>query len=379
MTVQKIERDEPLELSEVPKRRYLVFASDARQTCGVEEFTRQLARRLGPQSRLRDLDMTRPKIVNEIRSADAIVLSFPIVAWKRRLVSPTLAAVVARTLGRDVVVVLHEWSDLDWKRRLVVAPVMLLATRVLFSAPEIAREFAHSAYAGLTTKSRAALPIPPNILPPKTAAPSELGERLRELRKPGRLIIGQFGSIYPKKQSTAVLQVAAHLIGQGHDVGIAFVGSFIKGMDDVEKQFFELATRLGVMDRLLVTGYVQDEREMAGLFAQIDVFCYLFPSGLTSRRASVLTAALSGTPVVVNAPESPDALSHHSLFQKLIETRAITLVDTDAEIPAIADAVLEASRTKPESIDIAAEVESLWGAAVSSIDADAHFIAQENK
>lgn len=350
------------------KLRYLVLVSDAIQTCGVEEFTRQLARRMHPHALTHALDGNLPRIVRMVRDVDGVILNFPIVAWKRRLLSPILVALTARIFRRDVVVVLHEWLALDWKRRLVLSPVVLLGSRIYFSAPEIAAEFAKTRLSALAPRDRRLLPVPPNLLPPAAARPSRMSESLGEQRRNGRFIIGQFGSIYPKKQSTAVLEVAAHLLSQGHDVGVVFAGSFIKGMDNVEEQFFDLVQRLGLADRVQVTGYIAGEDELFAIFEQVDVFCYLFQEGLTSRRGSVLAAALSGKPVVVNAPEQGDALSHHGLFQSLLAIHALRLVETNADIPAVAQAVLQARETGAGKVDLHHEVDGMWRLITADFD-----------
>lgn len=350
------------------KKRYLVFVSDAARTCGVEEFARQLARRFGERARAHILGADLPGLAKALKGTDAVILNFPVVAWKKKLVSPFLAALLARLWRREVVVVLHEWQALDWKRRLVLAPVAFLASRICFSAPEIAAEFAESPLSAVTTRDRRILPIPPNLVPPPVLQASVHSEALAGQRRNGRLILGQFGSIYPKKQSTAVLHIAARLLEEGHDVGIVFAGSFIKGMDNVEEDFFDLARRLGVMDRLLVTGYIAGESELFAIFREVDVFCYLFPEGLTSRRGSVLAAALFGRPVVVNAPENAAALDHHGLFRRLLATGALRLVETNADIPTVAKAVLDARKQAPEALDFHAEIEGVWQAITQTID-----------
>jgi glycosyltransferase involved in cell wall biosynthesis len=204
------------------------------------------------------------------------------------------------------------------------------------------------------------VPVPPNLLPPPELQATAMSARLVAERAGGRIILGQFGSIYPKKQSTAVLDVARTLIARGHDVFVVFIGSFIKGLDDVEQDFQRHVERSGLTDRVLVTGYVGDDRELFGLFEPVDVFCYLFPEGLTSRRASVLAAALFGRPVVVNAPVAEDALAHHGLYRALIGGQAIRLVPTGADVDTVADAVLEAVASPPGRMDVEAEVGAIW-------------------
>lgn len=349
-------------------QNYLVFVSAARQLCGVEAFSRLLALHFGARAKTHVLDTDLPGLARALKSRNAVIFNFPIVGWKRQLFAPGLAAILARLMGKDVVVFLHEWLALDWKRRVVLAPVVLCATRLKFSAPEIAAEFAATRFSRFATGKRQVVPIPPNILPSGVKAESEHSRALAAQRRAGRLILGQFGSIYPKKQSAVVLQVAAELLRAGHDVGVVFAGSFIKGMDNVEENFFASVRDLGLADRVTVTGYIAGDEELAGIFAEVDVFCYLFAEGLTSRRGSVLAAALSGRRVVVNAPLAPDALDHHGLFLRLIATSTIRLVPTDEDIAAVAIAVLAAGREPIEPFDAAQEVDALWTSIGARID-----------
>ncbi|PXA96919.1 glycosyl transferase family 1 [Nostoc sp. 3335mG] len=349
-------------------QNYLVFVSAADQLCGVEAFTRLLARHFGARGGTKVLDADLAGLWRALGEWDAVVFNFPVVGWKRQLFSPGLAALVARLRGRDNVVVLHEWATLDWKRRVVLAPVVMLATRIGFSAPEVEAEFARSPLSRLATSSRQVVPIPPNVSPDGVPAETGVSRTLARQREAGRLILGQFGSIYPRKQSSVVLDVAADLLRRGEDVAVVFAGSFIKGQDNVEAEFYDKAKTLGLADRVTVTGYIAADDELAAIFRQVDVFCYVFTEGLTARRGSVLAAALAGRPVVVNAPAETHALDHHPLFGRLLAVGAIRLVPTDADIAAVADTVRAARGNPPEALDASAEIERLWAGVCARID-----------
>lgn len=349
--------------------RHLVMVSDAGATCGVEAFARLAAERLGARATTQVLGLSGAPFKQSLRDHDSLLLNFPIVAWKKKLLAPVMAALRARMLGRSVVVVLHEWADLDWKRRLALAPVCLLATAILFSAPEVAAQFAASPVSKVATKRHGLIPIPPNLVPSGKVTETTESELLCAQRRAGSLILGQFGSIYPKKQSTRVLDVASALVKAGQDVTVVFVGSFITGQDSVEADFYRHADALGLRERLLVTGYVEDAAKLAGIFGQIDVFCYAFPDGLTARRASVLAAALSGKPVVVNAPRRREGLAHHPLFAALIADHRIRLAACDADADALARAVMESLAGMEDSrLNLDREVAGLWTSIVVEID-----------
>ena len=341
-------------------QRYLVLVSNTSHTCGVEEFSRLLAARLKGRGQTHALGLDPRALAAELNNVDTILLNFPVVAWKKKLIEPALAALAARLKGKDVVVIQHEWSALDWKRRLVLAPVILLATRLLFSAPEIDVEFAGSRLSRLATRSRSVVPIPPNLVPPEHLTESAFSRRLRQERDKGRIILGQFGSIYPQKHVTAVLEVAADLRQRGEDVFVAFAGSFIKGQDTVEQDFWGAVSKYGLTDRVAVSGFIDTAGDLFAIFREIDVFCYLLPDGLTARRGSVLAAAASGKPVIVNGPANPGALAHHTLFKQLIEEEALELLPTDAKASIAADAVLSALSRQAKPADFPKALEELW-------------------
>ncbi|HEX4298118.1 MAG TPA: glycosyltransferase family 1 protein, partial [Devosia sp.] len=122
--------------------RHLILVSAATQTCGVEEFARQTAVRLGSEGATYVLDRGLAGFGAALRSADDVVINLPLLAWKRHPLLPILAAARARLAGRDVTLVLHEWADLALARRVTYLPLLPLVTRLLFSSPEIMAQFA---------------------------------------------------------------------------------------------------------------------------------------------------------------------------------------------------------------------------------------------
>ncbi|MBL8569684.1 MAG: glycosyltransferase family 1 protein [Phreatobacter sp.] len=332
----------------------LVLVSDSATPCGVEAFARRLAETAGARTHV--LDTSASRLARALEGAQALILNLPVVAWKKRLIEPALAAAVARRRCADVVVVLHEWDDLDWKRRASYAPLLPLATAILFSSPEVAAQFAASPASRLATGMRGIVPIPPNLSRPAVTTATAHSARVAAEKAAGRLVIGHFGSIYPKKQSTAVLEVAAALRSRGLDVFCAFVGSFVKGQDRVEEQFRARAAELGLVDRMMVTGYVATDAEVFGILDTCDLFLYSFTEGLTARRGSVLACAMTGRPVIVNAPEKPGAFDHHPTYQRLIADGSLVLAQYDATPAALADAIVAArdARQPLGGVDVAA-------------------------
>lgn len=337
--------------------RHLFLVSDATATCGVEEFARQAALHMGAST---------GALGSPAEPADDVVINLPVVAWKRRLLGPIGAAARARAAGQGVTLVLHEWADLALARRIAYLPLLPFATRIFFSSPEVMAQFESTPVSRVVTGTRRVIPIPPNFAVPEWTQGSALSGSLAADRAKGRFVLAQFGSIYPKKEPFLVLETAAELVRRGIDVRTVFVGSFVGR--DVESSFWAVIERLGLKGRVEVTGYIQSAATLYGVFAEVDAFVYPLSEGLTSRRASVQAAALSGRPVIVSAPARADSLSHHRLLQSLISAGVIQLVPRSADASVFADAALATRGLPLQQLAAKSEIDALWREVAGAFD-----------
>ncbi len=322
--------------------------------CGVGHFTRLLQERiekLDPGAST-TLTLTRTEgsfgeTWRAVGSAQSVVCNFPIVAWKRVILAPLLALVMARLRRRKIVLIQHEWGGLHWLRRLTYVPALLLADTIMMFSPLVRRELAGDPLVGWTAGKSVLAPLPPNIEAPAETSDSELRRRLAGAREAGRLVIGHFGSIYPAKQPSALLEIGAILKERGLKPLIVYVGSFIRGVDNVETDFHARAAELGIADDVIVSGFVASDQEVFGLFGEVDAFCYPLDEGLTARRSSVLTCVQSGQPLIVTGPALPEEFDHHSRFKALIDRGAIVLVPRGSGDEAYADRIVAAIKSPP--------------------------------
>ena len=134
-------------------------------------------------------------------------------------------------------------------------------------------------------------------------------------------MIGHFGSIYPGKQPNALLEIGAILKQRGLKPLIVYVGSFIRGVDKVEEEFYARAAELDLTDDVIVSGFVASDHEVFGLFSEIDAFCYPLDEGLTARRSSVLTCVQSGRPLIVTGPALSGRIRSSSALQGIDRPR----------------------------------------------------------
>jgi glycosyltransferase involved in cell wall biosynthesis len=337
-----------------PAYQALFLGAGPQMLCGVGQFTRllqQAIEKTDPGS-CTALTLTRSQgsaadIWRAIGSARGVVCNFPIVAWKRVMFRPLMAMAIARLRRRRVVLIQHEWNGLHWLRRVTYIPALLLANTIVMFSPLVRRELAEDPVVGWTVGKCVLAPLPPNIAAPAEVADSGLRQRLAEARESGRLVIGHFGSIYPAKQPNALLNIGAILKQRGLKPLIVYIGSFIRGVDRVEQDFYARAAELDVSDNVVVSGYVASGQEVFGLFSEIDAFCYPLDEGLTARRSSILTCAQSGRPVIVTGPALANEFDHHPRFKELIDCGAIVLVARESDDDAYADRIVTTLKSPP--------------------------------
>jgi glycosyltransferase involved in cell wall biosynthesis len=357
-----------------PAYQALFFGAGPQMQCGVGQFTRLLWERiekLDPGS-CTTLTLTQTEgsvadIWRAVGSARNVVCNLPIVAWKRVMVRPLLALAMARLRKRRVILIQHEWAGLHRLRRINFIPALLFANTIVMFSPLVRRELAEDPLVGWTARKCVLAPLPPNIEAPAGTADCKLRQRLAVARQGGRLVIGHFGSIYPSKQPNALLNICSILKARGLKPLVVYIGSFIRGVDEVEKEFYARAAELGVLDDVTVSGYVASDHEVFGLFSAIDTFCYRLDEGITARRSSILTCVQAGRPVIVTGPAEPDEFDHHPRFKALIDRGAMVLVARGSDDEAYADRIVSA--VKWPSVQEPFDFEGWWNDVAQAVRA----------
>jgi glycosyltransferase involved in cell wall biosynthesis len=348
-----------------PSYQALFLGAGPQMQCGVGQFTRllcEMIEKLAPGS-CTTLTLTRSEgsiaeIWRATGSARSVVCNFPIVAWKRVIFRPLLALAIARLRRRRVVLVQHEWASLHWLRRITYLPALLLADTIIMFSPLVRRELAADPMFGWTARKSVLAPLPPNIEASAGIADSKLRQRLAAARRDGRLVVGHFGSIYPGKQPNALLDIGAILKQRGLRPLVVYIGSFIRGVDKVEEEFYAHANELDIIDDVIISGYVPSNHEVFGLFNEIGAFCYPLEEGLTARRSSVLTSVQSGRPVIVTGPAEADEFDHHPRFRELVDRGAVVLVTRGSGDDVYADRIVSA--LKGPSVQAPFDFDGWW-------------------
>jgi glycosyltransferase involved in cell wall biosynthesis len=334
--------------------RTLVAALAARDHDAVQAAAYEL---VSVSGRWRDV----PALLHRIAQADRVVFGFPLVAWKRMLVIPLVLLLFAWATRRRISTFAHEWTGLNWLRRLVLSPYLLLSHNILVLSPLIRRQIAADPCVGRAARKCILVPHPPTVRRPQARAVTDAARSIERAARDADLVIGHFGAIYHGKAAMALLEVCDHLRGRGIRALMVFIGSFTQSLDDYEGKFRARLRELALEDQVMVTGYVSTTEEVFALFERIGVFVFLFPEGLTARRSSVITCLQSNRPVVVSAPQSRDEFRHHQGLTRLIDAGALSFVPRSAPVAEIADRLLAAVAQSTDALP-AIDADAWWAA-----------------
>ncbi len=126
------------------------------------------------------------------------------------IILPLLALAIARLRGRRVILIQHEWAGLHWLRRLTYMPALLLAHRIVMFSPLVRRQLAADRLVGWTArKMRAGAAAAEHRAAPRDSPIPNCAGGSPPRTRQDELVIGHFGSIYPGKQPTALLDPSA--------------------------------------------------------------------------------------------------------------------------------------------------------------------------
>jgi glycosyltransferase involved in cell wall biosynthesis len=356
------------------RSKCLFVLPEAEVPCGVEAFTRELVHSLQlvdtthqyailPISgSWRELGAVARAIVR----ADAVVFSFPLIAWKRVVALPLCLLLIAFGARRTVIIFFHEWTAMNILRRIVLFPFVVFGDVIVMLSPFVRDGFANDPCVGWAgCRCRLAMHAPP-IAPPLGRHITGRTRLIASRKEKGDILIGYFGALYKSKEPVRLFEVCEYLRAQGVSVTLVFIGGFPSSLDLFEDEFRDRIRKRNLQEHVIVTGHIVRAEELFALLERIDVFLYLFAEGLTARRSSVLTSVESGRPVVVSAPSTPNELAHHPGYGALINSGAVVLLPRAAGTAEVAERVLELAAmktTRNRTIDF----REWWNASARSV------------
>jgi len=148
-------------------------------------------------------------------------------------------------------------------------------------------------------------------------------------------LLSYFGLLHESKGGETLFRALARLLEGGERVRLLMVGGKVGASDptttDYAHRMEALWQELGLADRLLWTGYVDDEEVSANLLAS-DICVLPYKDGASLRRGSLMAALAHGLPIISTRPSMR--------VKELIEGENIVLVPPD-DVEALAAKIQE--------------------------------------
>jgi glycosyltransferase involved in cell wall biosynthesis len=255
--------------------------------CGVGAYTENLVKHL----QTRNIDVTAasqgpwlgPASITTVRKlakmkSDVVHIQYPSVGFGKGLAAQALCL-----MSRNVVVTIHEASQVHFLRRLALIPFLIKARHLIFTN-EFERNYSRRFWPWVRTKS-SVIPLGSSI---EARGPIEKSEH--------RIV--HFGLIRPQKGIEQVLE-AARIAARAHrEIRFLIVGT----PDKNSKAYSE---KLKLQSRGLPIDWQSrlSDENVATILASTR-FAYMpFPDGATERRTSLLALYANGVVVATTASE----------------------------------------------------------------------------
>jgi glycosyltransferase involved in cell wall biosynthesis len=206
----------------------------------------------------------------------------PDVAWATGLKAATMAVPACR-LARVPVV----WQKVDFSLDAVLALPLGAAVNGVVSVSEAVAE--------------ALGPLRSRRLMAVIGPPIRLARDLRVVPCERPLMIGTMATLTPIKGQRHIIEAAALLVDEFPDLRVLLAGAPTSVYPDYPDELRQLADRVGVADRLELTGFVEDVTEILGRLTVFINATYRDDQGFGREGfgAAMLEASWAGLPVVV--------------------------------------------------------------------------------
>lgn len=137
-------------------------------------------------------------------------------------------------------------------------------------------------------------------------------------------LLSYFGLLHESKGVEVLFRALARLLEEGERVKLLMVGGKIGTSDPTTTEYAHrmeaLGRELGLAERVLWTGYVEDEEASANLLAS-DICVLPYKDGISLRRGSLMAALAHGLPIISTRPGIQ--------VKELVEGENIVLVPPD--------------------------------------------------
>ncbi len=268
-------------------RRYgVIIAAEAARRADLEVIESDVGGREASARALRQAAL-------RLRGADVVHLQWKLADWDPRVGGIPRLEVLRRSLGRPLVITLHDVFPPQGRLARRISPAALGLHRLGASAARLVvhAQDERERLADFVPAER--LSVVPHFVEERGPLPDRAGARAA-LDVSDREVITLLGYITRRRGHRLVIDALPEL---PPSVIALFVGSVIEGRDHVGRELREHAAALGVADRVRFLGYLPDD-ELEQVLAATDVA--LCPFRSMSASGALATWISTGRPIVAS-------------------------------------------------------------------------------
>lgn len=225
------------------------------------------------------------KKLKEIKP-DVVNIQYPSDEYYRRTVS-LLPPLIKDIIKCKVTVTIHEYDYFNMAERKSLRDKIRLYLNFykLDRVITVEEKFIKRIKADYQNADIRYIPISSNI--PRSVSSTEKLEKIRkDYNLEGKKVISYFGFAVPVKGIEYLLKCMPKL---DKDVKLLFINELNKE-NEYHKTLLDLIQELGIKDRVIITGFFDDSREIADMLSASDVCVLPFVNGLKKSNGSFLAA-----------------------------------------------------------------------------------------
>ena len=274
--------------------------------CGVGDYTHRLSEELArrgnevhiitcskanPKSDLLHIhniverwDMSAFKgIMNKLKeiNPDMVNIQYPGFEYNKNLVVSILPIAIKRKLKCKVTATLHEYECFTLKSKIRLYLNFLKLDKIIVAE----EEFIGKIKKDFKKTDIIYIPISSNI--PRSKITKEKRDiLLKKYDLEEKKILSYFGFAVPSKGIEDLFEVISKL---DDNIKLLFIGELDKE-NEYQKKLLELINNLNIKNKVIITGFFEDEKDVADLLEISDICVLPFIAGVKTRNGSFLAA-----------------------------------------------------------------------------------------
>ncbi len=299
----------------------LIVGAFPKMKCGIGDYTHRLAEELAKDgnevhiitSKRADVNSETLKIhnimdkwgfselkliINKIKeiSPDIVNIQYPSNEFVNNYMVAFLPLQIKRKIKCKIIVTIHEYVCLYLKTRIKYYLTFSKADKIIVAEEEFI-DLIKKDFKDLNIEY---VPISSNI-PRSQITPEKKEELLEKYGLKNQKVITYFGFVVLSKGLEYLFECVSKL----NNVKILFIGE-LKEEVEYHKSLKKLIEKLKIKDKVVITGFFEDEKDVADLLKISDVCVLPFTEGVKKRNGSFLAAYNQEIPVVTTSKNNKD-------------------------------------------------------------------------